>query len=171
MKLGVQSNELSHFTFLGRWQIKMEAEQGNIDQAIEDSFTFLRSAFHWQQNKCLSDELHGLYFNSIGNEFLSMILYKNELSLSRFENIQKRLTDIYESHPLEIDFKFEKIEFMDMVQHVFTKGGLGGGHILPKYMPPLVQYSSIIITMSELRTEPTIKERLKYLSMSLLHTR
>lgn len=171
MKIGYKSEGLRDFYLLGRWRIKIEAETGKSEQAIEDCFTLLNIAHQWNQGRYLIDDLVGLHCNSIGNEGLLEVISKSELSLSRLEEIQRRLTEVYESHHHKFDFEGEKLMFLDIIQHVFTKGGLGGGHIIPKYISPLVQYSSIIITMSQLDNKPSLKERSLYLVMSLLHAR
>ncbi len=171
MHIDVQAGDLSRFLPLGQWRIKMNAEKANTEQAINDCFAFLNAGFQWQQDKTIVEELVGLRCNYIGNMGLLKIISKNELSLRSIEDIQRRLTEIYKTQPLEWDLNCNKILFQDTVQHVFTKGGFGGGHLIPKYLPPLMQSSSNIISMSKLRTEPTIKERVMYLAMSMLHTR
>ena len=172
MKIISQVNDLrSLLGFLAKWRLKVNVETGRTEQAFEDCFAFLNAAFQWQQGKNLVDEIIGIHLHSKGNEGLLKTISENELSLTQLEEIQDRLTNIYQTRHITVDFDGEKLEFLDLVQHVFTKGGIGGGHIIPKYLPPLVQMSSIIITMSKLDTEPSIKERFMFLAMSMLHTR
>ncbi len=171
MKINVQVDDLRNLFLLGRWRLKLEVENDNTNQAIEDSFTFLRSSFHWQKKQFLSTGVFGLHFISIGNENLLELIHKTELSINELEDIQTQLTDIYKLHSIELDFTCEKFSFMDLVQHVFTKGIIGGGHIIPKYLPALVQMSSVIISMSELKTDPTLIDKSIFLTISMLHIR
>ena len=172
MKIISHVNDLrSILGFLAKWRLIVNVETGRTEQAFEDCFAFLNAAFQWQQGKNLVDEIIGIHLHSKGNEGLLKTISENELSLTQLKEIQDRLTDIYQKHAIELDFDSEKLQFLDLVQHVFTKGGIGGGHIIPKYLPPLVQMSSIVITMGKLDTEPTIKERFMFLAMSMLHAR
>jgi hypothetical protein len=171
MKIRIKISELRNLLTLFRWRIKLQSERTNTEQAIEDCFSALNTGLHYLSDRLIINQRIGLSCYTISNEELLKVISENEFSINQLKDIQERLNNIYQTHPISLNFDGEKIQFYDLVQHVFTKGEIGGGHIIPKYLPPLVQMSGIIITMSELRTEPTINEYFKYLCMSMLHIR
>ena len=170
-RIEVPIGTFREIAFLCRWRVNMYSAKAHTQKAVDDSFTLLKAASHFQENKLLIVQLVGLACYSIGNEGLLKVVSENELSLRMLEDIQNRLTDMYESHPVTLNLEGERITFYDIVQHTFTKGGLGGGHLIPKKIPPLIPLVSVVITMGKLDPEPTIKERLMYLALSVLHTR
>jgi hypothetical protein len=129
---------LKMLAYMGKQQIEIEIEDGNMDKAIEDCMTLLAVRLHWQQGKSLTEEVVGSVCDTFGNEGLLKIISKYELPSIRLQNIQEQLTNIYNSNSTVFDLKNERIVFLDIVQSMFTKGGLGGGHLIPKYLDSLV---------------------------------
>lgn len=168
---GRHISDLRKLSKLGAQRINVEIESENIEPALDDCFTLLNAATQWYPDKLLMETLCGFGFSRLGCEGLLKIISGKDLEANRLKNIQGRLSNIYESKCPTIDFEYERILFLDTVQHTFTKGGLGGGHLIPRYVPPLVQSFSVIITLGELETEPTLKERVLYAAISILHAR
>lgn len=164
-------NGLRNLAMLGRWRIKVEIETLNTAQALDDCTTFLNTGTQWRQNKGFNETIVGYALCNMGYEGLLKIISRKELPASQLKDIQERLTNMYVATNAIFDLEFDKILFLDMVQHTFTKGGLGGGHLIPKYLSPLVQFRSIVKTLGELETEPTARQKVLYLVMSLLHAR
>jgi hypothetical protein len=64
------------------------------------------------------------------NEVLQVVASVG-LSLSELSDLQRKLASIYpDPYPL-VDAEYERLVLLDMVQHVFTNGGPGGGHLVP----------------------------------------
>ena len=171
MKLGSKAQKFRNLSYFFKWQIKLQLERANTEQAIDDCFAMLNSGFNYLRERFYSIQILGLSYQSIGNEELLNIISQSELSLNELEEIQKKLTDLYQNNPIKFNLDAEKIMFMDIIQHVFTKGPFGRGHLIPKYLPALIQPAGIIVTMSKLNPEPTDKEKLSFLLISLLHAR
>ncbi len=156
---------------LGRWRINVEIESGDIEQAVDDCFTLLNTGTQWDQIKSFTEILCGLMLSDSGHEGLLKIISRKNLDANKLKDIHEHLINIYESSYPTTNLEFDRITFLDIVQHTFTKGGLGGGHLIPKYVPQLVQSQSIIITSGELKIEPTFQEKVLYIAMSMLHAR
>jgi hypothetical protein len=169
MSFNIQTGNIRKLSFLCRLRIKYNTERGDIEQAIEDCFYLYNAAFHCMNDKITISQLLGLSCYAIGNEELMNVISKKELSLKKLEEIQNKLTNTYRNNSIKFDLEAEKIVFQDIVQHVFTKGPFGSGHLLPKYLPALIIPAGIVITMRELDPEPTNKEKLSFLAISLLH--
>lgn len=165
-------NGLRNLAMLGRWRIEAEIETSNTEQALDDCITLLNAGTQWRQNKCFTETITGYGLRNIGYEGLLRIISEKNLPASRLKDIQERLTDTYDVTDATFDLEFDKILFLDLIQRTFTKGGLGAGHLIPKYVSPLVQSGSIVKTLGAgLETEPTARQKALYLVMSLLHAR
>ena len=171
MKLSIQYQKFRDIYIFSRWQIKLHLERGNTEQAINDCIALLNCGFHCLRDKLHSGHLFGLLYQTVGNEELLRVISKSELSLNELEQIQVKLTEIYLDNPIKLNLDAEKIMFQDIVQHVFTKGPFGRGHLIPKYIPALIMPAGIIISMGELDPKPTKKEKLLFLLISMLHAR
>jgi hypothetical protein len=172
LKIGSKHlRSLRNLSSLGTWRIKIEMESENIGQAVDDCLTLLNAGTQWHQDKSPIETIEGHWLSNSGYEGLLMIISNKKLAASELKAVQERLTNMYWLNYTAINSEFDKILFLDVVQHTFTNGGLGGGHLIPKYLPPLVQSGSIVITLGDLETEPTFQEKVLYVVMSMLHAR
>ena len=67
--------------------------------------------------------------------------------------------------------ELEKLMTLDIVQHTFTHGGIGGGHLIPRYLWPLTQMNSFATTLGPLPKEPSWRQRGLDLAIALAHAR
>jgi hypothetical protein len=139
--LGYRST-LHIMAFLGQKRIEAEIAQRNIKQAIEDCFALISVCPQWKDKKFYDDQIYAYQYGRFGYEGLIKIFSKTEYQVHQLQEMQERLTNLYRSNSTTFDFNSDKIIFLDMVQHTFTKGGLGGGHLIPKYIKPLVYSGS-----------------------------
>jgi hypothetical protein len=165
-------SKLRRLAFLGKKRIEIDIDKGNIDNAIKDSLILLTIKLHWQQDKLLTEEIIGTVFNSCGNEGLLKIISKHELLSNKIEDIQNQLIKIYNLNSYSFDLVSDKILFLDFVQSMFTKGGLGGGHVVPKYLATLapMTFSGSILSGGA-SIKQTFQEKIQYVALSLFHAR
>ena len=129
--------DISHFnTFkqlakFGVWRSRIHVKEGRARQAIEDCSAIVRAAGHWQGKETLVEQLVGIAISALAHEEILHIIATQELSATDLKQVQQRLSQIYsQGYPL-INVEGERIEFLDTVQHLFTEGGPGGGHLIP----------------------------------------
>jgi hypothetical protein len=128
-------SDLRRLSFLGIWRSRMDRSQGRIQQSIEDCLAVARAGSHWQLKGVLVEHLVGLGISRLGHGEILHILEDQKVSSSDLEHLQRQLSQIYaEGYPL-MDIEGERLAFLDIVQHSFTDGGPGGGHLTPMYWP------------------------------------
>ncbi len=119
---------------LGIWQSRIDRDQGQMQQALEDCLAVTRAARHWQGKGTLVEQLVGLAISNLAHNEILCIAESQDLSANDLKQLRQHLSQIYpQGYPL-IDMEAERLAFLDMVQHVFSDGGLGGGHLLPTRM-------------------------------------
>jgi hypothetical protein len=116
---------------LGIWRARMQIDANQPQQAIEDCLSIARCGSHWQGKGILVEQLVGIAVSSLGCEEMLSIVGTKELSPVNLRRFQQQLLQIYpQGYPL-MNMEGERLCFMDVVQHIFTEGGPGGGHMVP----------------------------------------
>jgi hypothetical protein len=116
---------------VGVWRAAMHAEQGQTQEAFEDCLVVVRAGRHWQGKCTIIEQLVGLTISRLGHEGILYTAAGAELSLSELKHVEQQLVQVYaQGYPL-MDIEGERLLFQDIVQQVFTEGGLGGGHLIP----------------------------------------
>jgi hypothetical protein len=75
--------------------------------------------------------------------------------------------EIYAAGFMPIHLEGDRLGLLDTVQHVFTEGGRGQGHVIPRELARLVE----MIGGSVGDWGPRPKGRLQYLRLSMAHVR
>ena len=123
--------ELRGLARLGRWQARIQIDANQPRQALEHCLSMVRCGSHWLGKGTLIEQLVGVAINALGLEEILNIAGTKDLSPVDLKNLQERLLQIYpQSFPL-MNMEGERICFLDVVQHLFTEGGMGGGHLIP----------------------------------------
>ncbi len=107
-------------------------EEGDIAQAVDACLAVIRCGRHWPGNRTLIEQLVGWGIERTGYDQMTLILDSAELPAAQLSEIQQQLNNIAGDGYPEVAVEFERIAFFDTIQHIFTKGGPGGGHIIPK---------------------------------------
>jgi hypothetical protein len=128
-------NHLSGLRKLSRagiWRARLAAEAGRIEEALDHCLAVARGGAHWQTRKILIEQIVGVALSRMANQEILSILDAHELSAAQLRRVQTELAASYgDSYPA-MDVSFERLAFLDTVQHVFTNGGPGGGHLVPR---------------------------------------
>jgi hypothetical protein len=123
--------EIRGLARLGCWQALIHIDANQPNQAIENCLAIARAGSHWQRKGTLIEQLVGLGVSGLAYMEMLNIVATKELSSIDLKQVQEKLLQIYpQSFPL-MNMEGERIAFLDMVQHLFTEGGPGGGHIIP----------------------------------------
>ncbi|MBW7990329.1 MAG: hypothetical protein FVQ84_09995 [Planctomycetes bacterium] len=117
---------------LGVWRSRIDLEQGRTKQALEDCIAVARTGSHWQRKRTLIEQLIGMGIGSIANDGIFHIVANQRFSITELEQLQIQLSQIYQEDYPFMDMEYQKLAFLDVVQHSFTDGGPGGGHLIPR---------------------------------------
>lgn len=88
----------------------------------------------WQDGISLIDNLVGMTMSSTAHTEMFRILARENLSEAEPAWFWGELKGLYRAGYPHISLKAHRISFLDAVQHLFTNGGPGGGHIVPSKM-------------------------------------
>lgn len=117
---------------VGIFHSRMQVAQGQTTQALDDCLAVVRAGSHWQGWGTIVEQLVGLIISRAGYEEILYIATKEDVSAADLKRLQQQLSQIYPGgYPL-MDIEGERLTFLDMVQHTFTDGGPGGGHLIPR---------------------------------------
>jgi len=157
---------------LGIWRSRFSIKQGRIQQSIDDCLAVAMAGSHWQGRGTIIEQLVGLAICRLAYEEIFHILATQKLSASELEHLQRQLSQFYlQGYPL-IDMEGERLAFLDVVQHSFTDGGPGGGHLIPRKKGFLVDmYADIVEITEDIPVGKRFFGSAALTSMCLLHAR
>jgi hypothetical protein len=116
---------------LGIWRARVQIDANQPKQAIEDCLAIARCGSHWQGKGTLIEQLVGLAISGLACGEILNIVEAKSFSATDLKHLQQQLLQIYpQGYPL-MNMEGERLCLMDVVQHIFTEGGPGGGHMVP----------------------------------------
>jgi len=128
-----QLSEICDMARLGVWRSEKQTHEGKDEEAFETCLTLIRVGLHWYHNKgTLIEQLVGQAIVRLGLAQMVVLVAKDELSSEEMARVQQELAAIFKAGFPYMTVRYEQLMFEDMVQHSFTDGGPGGGHIIPK---------------------------------------
>lgn len=120
---------------LGTWRARAAISRGDTRQAIQDCLAVARAGSHWQGKRSLIEQLVGSAIGALGREEILHLAQSQNLSATDLKELHQQVAQIYPQGYRLIDIESERLWFLDIVQHVFTDGGRGGGHLVPSRWP------------------------------------
>ena len=156
---------------LAIWHSRIEATCGRVQDGFDDALAIVRAGRHLDRSKLLVEMLSGLALCSAGHTQILEIASTHKFFPAEVERFRNELRNAFGTDYPTLDLDGERIVFRDIVQHIFTKGGIGGGHLIPRYLPPLIRTHSVIKTLGELDTETNAGQMAFYTAIALVHTR
>ncbi len=132
--LSVQLPHLLHlrnFAWLGSWRSRIDREQGRLRQSIESSLTIARAGRHWQGRGTITEQIIGVAMNARSCDEILRLAETKRLSVAELASLQEQLSQVYADCYPTMNMEGERLFVMDVIQHCFTDGGLGGGHLIP----------------------------------------
>ena len=113
------------------WRSRINRDQGRFQQSMEDCLALARAAGHWQGKGKLIEQLVGMAISGLAHAEIMSLLADQKLSAAELQRLQEQMSQIYPGgYPL-INMEGERLAFLDIIQHSFTDGGPGGGHLIP----------------------------------------
>jgi len=123
---------------VGLWQSRRHISQGRTVGALEDCLAVARAGRHWQQSATVVEQLVALSMIRVAEEEIVRIIHRQALSATELADLQRQLAALYPQRFPLVNTQAEHLLFLDVVQHMFTDGGPGGGHLVPAAAPLLV---------------------------------
>lgn len=128
--LSTPKEDFRDLSELGFWRAAMAERDGRMEEAFEECLVvmradrYLRRPFHsWFM------QLRGLAINQRAAKRMMHLIGTHKATGDELSHLQKELEGFYGEVYPQVSVEFERILFMDIVQHLFTEGGPGGGHL------------------------------------------
>jgi len=156
---------------LATWRICRETHMGQTAAALEDCLVLIRTGAQWSGTGSLQYSLLGVGMATTGHRQLLKVVARTPTDRIDWQKLEAGLIEAYGTSPVEVRMELEKLMALDIVQHTFTHGGIGGGHLIPRFVWPLSQMNSWVITLSPLATKASWRRRGLHLAIALAHAR
>ncbi len=124
-----------HLAFAMRWQIKYEADNGDIETALSDCVALTKFGGHLQGHGLLIEQLVGIALEGLANGTTFMLLERMDVPADVLKNVQEELYEQFGKQEPVISMEAEKVFWYDQIQRTFTDNGQGGGRMLVRGMP------------------------------------
>jgi hypothetical protein len=116
----------------GIWLSRLRMMQGRTDEAVDACLAVARAGRHWQHAVTLSEQLMGIALSQWAHQELRSIVHHQKSSAVELARLQREWAALYPQSYPRISLEGQRLCFLDTVQHVFTEGGPGGGHLIPE---------------------------------------
>jgi hypothetical protein len=124
-------NQFRGLAHIGQWRCRIDIAQGETTHALDNCLAIARNGRHLQNRATLVEQLTGLSLSRLAHEEIIRVLDSQELTVEQLAGLQRQLVEIYAGEYPLMNIEYEKLAFHDLVQHFFTDGGIGGGHLIP----------------------------------------
>ena len=116
--------------FALQWQIRYEANNGDIDTALSDSIALTKFGGHLQGHGLLIEQLVGVAIEGLAHNAIFMLLDRIDVPADVLKSTQEELDKQLGRHEPVISWEAEKVFWYDTIQRTFTDDGKGGGRML-----------------------------------------
>ena len=127
-----------HLAFAMRWQIIYEADNGDINKALNDCIVLTKFGGHLHGHGLLIEQLVGIALEAMANSTTFMLLDRMDVSADVLKNVQEELDKQFGTQEPVISMEAEKVFWYDKIQRTFTDDGQGGGRMLVRGMAYVV---------------------------------
>lgn len=163
--LAVPLGPVAKLLQLTRCRIWNNLQQGQPLKAIGDCMTMLRLARSLHEgNSCLVDFMVAILYGNVIYDELLHIVETESLTSGTLRNLQEQIMDLYPDGYPYLNTEPERLVVLDTIQHTFTEGGPGGGHVIPN---ELIYYLKLEYDIRKNKTPWHI--RFKALGLGISH--
>jgi len=124
-----------HLALAMRWQIKCEADNGDIEAALSDCIAVTKFGCHLQGHGLLIEQLVGFALEGLANNTIFMLLDRVNVPADTLKNTYQKLNECFDAQESVLSLEAEKVFWYDQIQRTFTDDGQGGGRMLARGMP------------------------------------
>lgn len=114
------------------WQALMNAEQGNMQQAFDNTLVSYAFGRHLRgQNTFLIEQLVAMAIEALSTNTMRILSHENlqTIDLQTLDSVRNRFESVVSKGNFTISFEAEKIMFYDELQRSFTQNRIGKSHL------------------------------------------
>ena len=124
--------------FTMRWQIRRQADVGNLEAAISDSIALTKFGGHLQGHGFLIEQMVGIAIEAMASGEILKLLDRFDMPAHILANTYRQLEGQFERQEPIVSLEAEKVFWYDGIQRGFTDDGQGNGRILARGLPYVV---------------------------------
>jgi hypothetical protein len=125
--------QIRHLAKAGIQKAHLAVADGNPREALEDALTVARVAHHWQNpDGYIIEQLVGAATSSLASQEVCRLAANKGLTSTNLRRAQEELEALYPAGYPTFGVEAERLGLADTIQRVFTEGGPGGGHPIPR---------------------------------------
>ncbi len=143
---------------VGLWRSRRHISQDRTVEALDDCLAVARAGRHWQQSDIVIEQLLALSMVRLAEDEVLRIVDRQGVSAAELADLQRQLAALYPQRFPLVNTQSERLVFLDVVQHMFTGDGPGGGHLVPAAVAPL-----LVVDYQEKAATPLFWTRLSML--------
>ncbi|MBN1816376.1 MAG: hypothetical protein JW828_03390 [Sedimentisphaerales bacterium] len=152
---------LRDIALLGIFQAQRQAHQ-SPRKAMETCLALARAGWHMQTRPVLIEFLTGVAIHRLAMNECIRIMAECPLSERDLMYLQGELIRMRAQGYPPVPMDYDRMAFYDTVQHVFTQGGPGGGHLVPKPFSEVAEISepavSILASLAHAGRDKTLEK-------------
>jgi hypothetical protein len=128
---------------IGVWKSRLALADGDPRQALDDMLAVASVGRHWQDpNRFIIEQLVGVAINSLACDEIGRLAADGRLTATDLQRAQETLEALHSDGYPAFGTESERMNLADTIQRVFTEGGPGGGHPIPRFFGAVVQDES-----------------------------
>jgi hypothetical protein len=130
--------DLQHLTplrklmWLGLWRCRLDVSRDRVPQGLDECLAITRAGSHWNEKATVMEQTFAQSISAAGYHGILRIVSTHSLAAGDLERLRNQLSQLYpEGYPL-LNVEGKRLTSLDIIQHLFTEGGPGGGHLIPE---------------------------------------
>jgi len=113
------------------WHAKLNAYDGDVEQALDDLLACYRAGRHFKGPRCLIEQLVGMSIQNLATRNLFIILNNRESDTQLLKNLQNQVEELVSQDTFIVNYEVERFLGLDFIQRCYTDNGRGSGHMIP----------------------------------------
>ena len=146
------------------WHAKLKAQDGNIEEALDDLLACYRAGMHLKGPRSLVEQLVGMAIQALSVWGVFDILDNQKIDGQLLKSLLDKFQDLVGRDSFVASYDVERFCGLDFLQRCYTDNGRGSGHMIPG------RAKECFHLMREYNTESEFGEFGRFLVMSLAST-
>jgi hypothetical protein len=124
-------NDMKKLARLLSWRAKLQAFNGDTEQAFDDLLACYRAGRHLKGPRRLIEQMVGIGTQAVSMNNILVILNNQKIDNQLLKNLQIQLEKLMAEDTYTVNYEVERFLALDFIQRCYTNNGRGSGHMIP----------------------------------------